>query len=680
MLFSFILTVSYHYFAYIGHYGYDDMQYAKLANDLNHHIIDFGDHFSYRWPTIFMTALSYKVFGVCDFASSLPAIIITFSILTIVFLIIRKHNLFIICSGLALTILSQWSIFYSDKLMADIYVVFFILFSFFIIYHFKYVSDKKRPFLYAFLFALGMMFGFLSKEVILLTLPALIYLFITDIFLKRDIRFWIYSIIAGIIVLLIYFFIIWYLTGSPIKRFEAIFSNSYLNLCSYDKQPFEFLLNRISYEFFTMMINQGMLTGIIFVIAFMFQKNIKKTLQFSEPVSFFSISAILILFSSNFMSISFTSYVPMCLDVRHYLFIVPIAAIPASHIIWSFIEKKQCAIQIIAVLILFTLISYFSAVSSFIDLYLPMLALFAVAYILPTRYKLKYFFIVIFAVILMVMPFRMFQYAQQVRYDKQKKIVQDYFITNNSDCYVITDDVQIRLGIYYSGFNPNSRCTFLKMNEFNFDTLSSMKKKYLLLNGYTRYLSKLEDCDLPYYAKNIDSSNPLVFSDKDINLNIWELKTIGHQTVLLHSFNGFEDNVSLWEQNKENIRHDIKHKGSSSYFFNEFSATFKYSLDSIQSDSTSKVIINSNAWCLSNATTTAKLVVSIDRDGKSYIWQAIEINKFIKAFNNWCNVKFEVQVNSSEIQKNSVLKVYIWNPEKKELFVDDFDVEIIQVR
>ncbi len=67
--------VLYHLVAYFGHYGYDYMQYAQLAKQIadGAFTLDNGDHFSYRWTLLLPTALSYKLFGVSDFASALPS-------------------------------------------------------------------------------------------------------------------------------------------------------------------------------------------------------------------------------------------------------------------------------------------------------------------------------------------------------------------------------------------------------------------------------------------------------------------------------------------------------------------------------------------------------------------------------------------------------------------------------
>ena len=97
---------------------------------------------------------------------------------------------------------------------------------------------------------MALLFGFLSKGTIVLIIPVLVYYIILDVVFKRDLKFWRYFLISGSVILVFYFFIIWLLTGDFIKRFEAIINNSYVNLCSYDKQPFGILLERISFGFF----------------------------------------------------------------------------------------------------------------------------------------------------------------------------------------------------------------------------------------------------------------------------------------------------------------------------------------------------------------------------------------------------------------------------------------------
>ena len=73
-----IVIVFNHFFGYVGHYGWDDMEYARLAKDWADGNFDLSlNHFTYRWTIIGFTGLSYKFFGMSDFASALPSMIVT---------------------------------------------------------------------------------------------------------------------------------------------------------------------------------------------------------------------------------------------------------------------------------------------------------------------------------------------------------------------------------------------------------------------------------------------------------------------------------------------------------------------------------------------------------------------------------------------------------------------------
>jgi hypothetical protein len=148
LLFFVSALILHHILGYTGHYGYDDLEYARLAGNFTHGIIDFNNHYSYRLSLILLTALSYSLFGVSDFASSLPSLIITISILLLVFFTLKNYGNLTLMAGLALTAFSRWFIFYSDKLMPDIYLAFSVTLSLFILHKYKFRSKEQQPVLY----------------------------------------------------------------------------------------------------------------------------------------------------------------------------------------------------------------------------------------------------------------------------------------------------------------------------------------------------------------------------------------------------------------------------------------------------------------------------------------------------------------------------------------------------
>ena len=673
-----LAIIAYHIFGYLGHFGYDDLHYARLAIDFSNGIVDFNDHFTYRLPVIILTALSYSVFGVSDFASAIPPMFITFLTLVLVFLLLKNKNYLTQLFGQSLTVFSSWFIFYSDKLMPDIYVAFSVMLALFILHQYKF-GNKKYTMLYSIGLALALLFGFMAKETIVLVAPLLLYFAIVDFIFRRDLKFWTYSILFGFVILASYFIMIWLLTGNVAKRFEAITSNSYLNLCSYDRQPVKFLLERISYGFVSMLTYQGMLVGYIFVFIYLIRNNVKNYYKFIDSFSYWLVSAVILFLSSNFMTISVNSYSPMCLDPRHFLFLVPVVAIPAATLLNQFAETKENAVLYILIFLLAAVSSFFLPGETLWFHYVPLGVL-----ILLFRYSknLKFsktLFAITFIMVLAIMPFKSVLYARKVNYQKQKEIVIEQVLKKYNGAVVVTDEVQKRLGNYFLGFNEINENTFISFNDFKPDSATD-KKTLLHLNWYTQYLSGINNDELPLFAKNIHTSNKLIFEDKDLKISIYELNqlsilsSVGKQLLL--SQNNFENTPIYWNLNGNTLSETIKYEGEKSLLMNEFSATFSYPLDSLPTQDFSKIIIASKVFCNFSDQTTASLVFSIENESGSYIWHGQQMNKYIKAYSNWWPVSFDISVNSNEIKPNSNLKIYVWNIDKQKAFIDNFKVEI----
>jgi len=677
-----ILIILYHLVGYTGHFGFDDLHYAELAANLLHGSVNFEDHYAYRFPVILFTSIFYLIFGISDFSSSLPALMIAITILVFVFNMLREHGYKAIFIGLSICTFSNWFLFYSDKLMPDIYVALSVIWALAIIHRYKYKSDKSKTALFSFLFAFSLLFGFMSKGTIVLVLPLLLFLIITDIFKRRDLKFWVYSGISGIVLLAFYFFVIWIFTGNVMKRFELIADNSYLNLCSYDQQSLRILLKRIFLGFFELSIFQSLATGFIFVLAILFQRKGLRYFSLNDSFSFFLVSAVILFLSSNFMTISAKAYAPMCLDPRHYLFLVPVASIPAARIIADFIKTKRFAVQIIIALICISIISFFLQGNTFWKLYLPLSGLFLVYSFTGISKQLQQVFIFLFAAILLLVPVEMISYARKVEYKEQRQIVVEQLLKNKQDCTIITNEVQKRLLIYYSSFNKDETRRFLSFEEFKADTANN-GKILMLLNEHTRYLSGLQLNDLPYYARNISPANELVFENKEPDITIYAMRQFPipeqTETILISTFNDFESEPPFWKQNDQDLSGEIKYAGAKSNKVSEFSSTFEYSLDSLLWPDTPDILIRCSLYCYAQDKTDAKIIVSLENSDGTYFWKALEMNRYLKAYSYWWPLTFEVSVQQKDLKNASLLKVYVLKSDNPDVYIDNFHIDIIDI-
>lgn len=679
LLMYIVIVLLFHLFGYTGHFGFDDLHYAGLANDLLNGTVNFEDHYVYRFPLILFTSLFYSLFGISDFTSSLPALVITIAILITVFYNLRRQGTMALIIGLSLTTLSNWFLFYSDKLMPDIFVALSVIWALSIIASYRFKTGQTRALPYAILLALSLLFGFMSKGTIVLVIPLLLYLVVTDFIQKRGMRFWIYSLISGLVLLALYLLVIWIVTGDVMKRFDAITNNSYLNLCSYDQQSIRILLKRILFKFFELTVYQSLATGFIFIIAALFQKSAGRYFKLDDPFSFYLVSALILLLSSNFMTISLNGYAPMCLDPRHYLFLVPVASIPASKIIVDFIKTKQFAIQILILLLSVTVVSFFLQGNTFWKLYFPLFALFSIYYLTPTRRSTQKLFVILFTGILLLLPLEMVKYARQVDYRGQRAVAVEQVLERNRDCFVITNEVQKRLLGYYSGFDKDQSRRFLSYDEFEADTTID-GKKLLFLNWYTRYLSGINRVDLPYYARSISPANPVIYDSKELNLSIYELRTFalpGHsETPLISTLNDFESAAPFWHQNKQDLSTQIKYAGAKSNMVSQYSSTFEYPLDSLRGSDTTHLLIHCSLFCYAVDKTNAKIVVSLENSAGTTFWKALEVNRYLKAYSNWWPITFDVTVTGMDLKGASLLKIYVWNSENQDIYIDNFQIEI----
>lgn len=677
LLIYIVLVILYHLFGYTGHFGYDDLHYAELAADFLRGSVNFEDHYAYRFPVILLTALFYLIFGISDLSSSLPALVITISILLILYKLLKEQGPRVLIAGLSLCTFSNWFIFYSDKLMPDIFVALAVLWALAVIHRYKYKSDKRSTLRHAFLLAFSLLFGFMSKGTIVLVLPLLIFLVITDVILKRDLKFWVYSLLCGIFLMSLYLGLVWMLTGNPFERFDAIAGNAYLNLCSYDQQGTGILLRRIFVGFFGLAVYQSLATGFIFVFAAQAKRKGLQVFRMSDSHAFFASSAVILFLSSSFMSISLGSYAPMCLDPRHYLFLLPVVAIPASRIVAEFPQQRNTAIRILVILLGVSVISYFLEGNSFWKLYMPLTALFAFFYLIRNRWVSRRH-ILLFSLILLLLPLEMIRYARELQYRRQRALLKEEVLLKHPSATIVTNEVQKRLLQYYSRFDEDQMHRFVSYEEFETDP--ERKGDLLLLqNGHTRYLSGMDLYDLPVWARDISGDAKALFRSDLPEMALYAMQDLSllHQEkiTLFSSMNDYETPVPFWDQQAKDLSNNFAYAGTRSNRIREFSSTFAYPLDSLDLGSRPKLLVQCHLYCLARDKTNARIIVSLENSQDTPFWKSLEVSKYLKAYDNWWPVKFELPINDA-IQPGTNLKVYVWKTDNSELYIDNFAVRI----
>ena len=179
----------------------------------------------------------------------------------------------------------------------------------------------------------------------------------------------------------------------------------------------------------------------------------------------------------------------------------------------------------------------------------------------------------------------------------------------------------------------------------------------------------------PYYATI--ARNP-IFKDEKLNLSIFELNKIDQQKPIFSSENDFETAKPNWTDSANKSKEQA-YSGSFSEKIDEFSVSCTIALDSLLSDSTSQLVISSKLKIFAVNSSECNLVISIDSDGNQYFWKGYDLSKYVKSKTSWWTASLNEIVGRSEIKKNSMLRIYVWNNKKNEIYIDDFKVEVFSV-
>ena len=315
--------IGHHAYFFYGHFGFDDLHYAELASELLHGRVDFANQYSYRIVPIGLTALSYAAFGISDWSSAVPALLASAIILFIFYRLFRFVHFWMLVLALVAYFGMPWSLFYSDKLMPDIFVSAFCFGGWAAYLQYR-TRGRAGPQVQAVIAAVCLFLAFNSKGTVILLVPLFTVYLIHDL-LRGRWRFWVTFSIVSAVLLTIYLGVVYALTGSPFARFSAIEGTHYLNPCSYDILPRAELVNRLTTGFYGLIQDAGMLPHLVFAVIGL--AVISYGGRAHRSALLYPLTTIVSLLSVNFMTISLTSYNPVCLDPRHILLFSPIMSV-----------------------------------------------------------------------------------------------------------------------------------------------------------------------------------------------------------------------------------------------------------------------------------------------------------------------------------------------------------------
>ena len=367
----------------------------------------------------------------------------------------------------------------------------------------------------------------------------------------------------------------------------------------------------------------------------------------------------------------------MCIDFRHYLFLVPPTAIGAAMVLGNLKKWQEYKFQLLLLLLIPLIFSFQQHAPSFILIYLPSFAILMIfSFFKSNQIKAALFSLLLIGSFL-IKPLEMVSNARKNKYPKQVKLIKEQLIEKEDKAVILTDHVQARIGNYLSGFSEKVRfIPYAKVNQ-----AIGENHKFLLINPYTEFFSLLTTDDYPFFVKHAFSEDSIIFESQSPDLKVFRLNRIVAPSfngeLLLESFNkDFKPKKPYWDQKENSVQVDSS-SGNSYYKVGEYSATFRYPLDSLKPDSAKNLYFQAELKTKFFDSTEAVLVFDIKSGDDSYFWKGFAVQKFQKTTNHWWTVKFDESIAYSAIKPNSVLSIYLWNVDQKETYIDDFKIKVI---
>ena len=659
---------------YFGHYGFDDLHYAELAHEWLSGHFDPADHYSYRWTLLGLTSLSYALFGIHDWSSALPALLVTAGILYLLYRLRTRLGEWVAALAMVLTVTSPWLLFYADKLMPDIYVAAGVALAWYALFRGR---TSRAPLRYGLLLAMALLLGFLSKGTIILLAPVLLAIWVRDLLLRRALPFWRTAVTAGFGLGAAYLLLCWGWLGDPLIRFFAIADNSYLNACSYDQQPWPVLRDRLLFDFWELVLREGFAPLLAISLA---------GSCFDASGRFWYGSALGLFLAANFMTTSPGAYVPMCLDPRHYLYLIPIGAVAAGLGLDAAFRQKKMRFAVLVLLLLIAGGQWWQSPGWYAACLTGLALLwggvpFGVA---PRPGKA----LVLVGTILIggaaLVP--RLRYQRSVQYREQVAAYEQRVRPLLAAGIVYTDAVQRRLIRYHESFDPRVDTRVLALREVPDSASPPAGKAWLYLNGHTRYLTGSRQADWPLWLRGVPERREPVWEHGALPLALYSVDdqpggvprwAAGRRFTL-----GFEgDTTGVWKTDPGHRDSTVAYAGAASERVAEFSATLSLPLAALPFAVANPLAINSRAQARSGGATTAQWVVAVEAAGQSLFWEGTELAPFFRIYERWSPIEVRTIVHlPADIPAGATLQVYLWNPRRDPIWLDELAVTVAPVR
>lgn len=339
-----------------GFNGTDDLHYAMLSSNMlkgKFDAFNANDIFSGRVLLIALQALIYFAVGVNIFTTQAGTLAATVFCCYLIIFKLAKYKTFN-------EIIFACSIFYFNPVlneatlgaMPDIYVLLAGILVFLLWQKISAEENKRKNFVHSVLCGLIIFAAMFFKENAIIYIP---FILIASLLTwQKKIFFSLVTISTFLLLVIAAGFVYQHYTNDFFFRLHQIQNSSYENPCNYTSQPSSALIERLTYgefkEFVTASFYPVILAFFLLFANIFFNKNYK--LKDDSSAKYF----IVLLLLGLYFPFSFTDYQPLCINARHFIFLLPFAIMVCTsffqNLSTAYLQRKFFIIASLIILII----------------------------------------------------------------------------------------------------------------------------------------------------------------------------------------------------------------------------------------------------------------------------------------------------------------------------------------
>ena len=206
--------------------------------------------------------------------------------------------------------------------------------------------------------------------------------------------------------------------------------------------------------------------------------------------------------------------------------------------------------------------------------------------------------------------------------------------------------------------------------------ISELKSDYLYLGWAHNFPNKLFEVIPIYYPYLIEQKG--FFNSETYLFSRNKGDSVRAYKPYFNSINNFSDKSTKYWSSSENLSPTNYCSESISEYIDkntEFSSVFSSDFKDIIKNPSDHIFISVNIYT-TRPDISALLVCSVEKNNKPIQWNASPLLNFCNSENTWQKVNLNVQLHDVRFLWNKKIKIYIWNPNNDEFYIDDFSVNV----